>query len=70
MQFSRQKTGECQNTMITYYSVYSKQTAIPSIPSILLSGAELTEYYSLLSGIRIGPKRTQLPSFQCILIPE
>ena len=43
-------------------SVSSKQTAIPFIPSILLSGAELTEYYSIHSGIRISPKRTQLPS--------
>ena len=31
---------------------------IPSIPSILLSGAELTEYYSVHFGIRVGPKRT------------
>ena len=63
-QFSRRK-----NT-ITGYSVYSEQTAIPSISSILLSGAELTEYYSIHSGIRIGPKRTQLPSIPCILIPS
>ena len=42
-------------------TIYSKQTAIPSIPLILVSGAELTEYYSVHSGIRIGPKRTQLP---------
>ena len=41
-----------------------------SIPSILLSGAELTEYYSVHSGIRIGPKRTQLPPILCILIRE
>ena len=63
-QFSRRK-----NT-ITGYSVYSEQTAIPSISSILLSEAELTEYYSIHSGIRIGPKRTQLPSIPCILIPS
>ena len=41
VQFSRQNTGEnCQKNTITDYSVCSKQTAIPSIPSILLSGAE------------------------------
>ena len=58
MPFSRRKTGEnCQKTTIIGYSVYSEQTAIPSI---LLSGAELMEYYSVHSGIRIGPKRTQL----------
>ena len=51
---------------MTGYPVYSEQTAIPSI---LLSGAELTEYYSVHSGIRIGPKRTQLLPFPCILIP-
>ena len=38
--------------MITGYSVCSEQTAIPSILSILLSGAELTEYYSIHSRIR------------------
>ena len=55
---SRRKTGEnCQKNTITGYSVYSEQTAIPSILSILLSGAELMEYYSVHSGIRIGPKR-------------
>ena len=49
-QFLRQKTGEnCQKNTMTGYSVYSEQTAIPSI---LLSGAELTEYYSVHSGIR------------------
>ena len=49
--------------MITGYSVYSKQTAIPSIPLILLSGAELTEYYSVHSKIRIGPKEHNYRQF-------
>ena len=69
--FFYQKTDEnCQKNTITCYSVYSKQTAILSIPSILLSGAELTEYYLVHSGIRIGPKRTQLQAILCILIPR
>ena len=64
-QFSRRKTGKnCQKNTITSYPVYSKQT---TIPSILLSGAKLTEYYSVHSGIRIGPKRTQLLLIPCIL---
>ena len=33
-------------------------------------GAEFTEYVAFHSGIRIGPKRTQLPPIPCILIPE
>ena len=57
-QFSRQKTGgDCQRI---------RSPAILSVPNkplfrlfILLSGAELTEYYSVHSGIRIGPKRTR-----------
>ena len=49
------------------YSVYSKKNAFPSN---LLSGAELTECYSFQSGIRIGPKSTQLPPIPCILITE
>ena len=62
---SHQNTGEnCQKNMITGYS---EQT---TIPSILLSGAELTEYYFVHSGIRIGPRRTQLPPILCILIPK
>ena len=66
--FSHRKTGEnCQKNTITGYSVYSEQTAIPSI---LLSGAELTEYYSVHYWIRTGPKRTRLPPIPCILIPE
>ena len=66
--FPRRKTGEnSQKNTIAGYSVYSEQTAIPSV---LLLGAELTEYYSVHSVIRIGPKRTQLPSIPCILIPE
>ena len=61
------KTGEnFQKNMITGYSVCSKQTAILSVLSFLLSGAELTEYYSIHSGIRIGPRRTQLPLILCI----
>ena len=44
-QFSCQKRGEnYQKNMITRYTVYSEQTAILSI---LLSGAELTESYSV-----------------------
>ena len=52
--------------------VQAKQTAIPSIElkEYFLTEAELTEYVSVHSGIRIGPKRTQLPSIPCILIPE
>ena len=62
------KMGEnFQKNMITGYSVCSKQTAVLSF---LLSGEELTEYYSVQSGIRIGHKRTQLLSIPCILIPE
>ena len=44
-----------------WYSVYSKKTAFPSI---LLSGAELTEYYSFHSGIRIGPKEHNYRQFR------
>ena len=70
--FSCWKTGDnCQTNTITGYSVYSEQTAILSIfLSILLSGAELIEYYSVHSGIRIGPKRMQLLPIPCILILE
>ena len=65
------KMGEnFQKNMITGYSVCSKQTAILSVLSFLLSGAELIEYYSVHSGIRIGHKRTQLLSILCILIPK
>ena len=40
-QFSRRKTGEnCQTNTITGCSVYSKQTAIPAIPPILLLGID------------------------------
>ena len=71
MQIFLQKDSQnCQKNMIIDYSVYSKQTAIPSISSILLLRVELTDYYSVHSGIRIGPKRTQLPSIPCILILE
>ena len=49
------KDGQnCQKNAVT---AYSEETAIPLI---LLSGAELTEYYSIHSGIRIGPKRTSV----------
>ena len=54
--------------MITGYSVYSERIAIPSITLILQSEAELTEYYSVHSGIIIGLKRTILCIL--ILIPE
>ena len=68
MPFSHQKTGEdCQKNTITGYPVYSEQTSISSILSILLSRSELTEYYSVHSRIRIGPKRIQSPSIPCIL---
>ena len=67
---SPSKGAKISENTITDYSVYSEETAIPSIPSIMLSGAELTEYDSVHSGIRIGPKRTQLPPSPCILIPE
>ena len=50
----------------TVHSVCFEQTAIPSISSILLSGTELTEYYSVQSGIEIGPKRTQFTSGKCV----
>ena len=46
------------------------RTCKRSILLILLSGAELTEHYSVHFGIRIGPKRTQLPPIPCVLIPE
>ena len=60
-QFSRQKTARVPAIL-----------SIPNKPvySVLLSGAELTEYYSVHSEIRIGPKRTQLPSIPCTLIPK
>ena len=67
--FFCQETGENnQKNMITDYIVYSIQTAVPSIPLTLLSGAELTEYYSIHSRIKIGPPKRQ--SIPCILIPE
>ena len=66
----KSRCENCQKNTIADYSAYSEQTAIPSVPSILLSGTELMEYYSVHSGIRTGPKRTQLPPTPCILIAE
>ena len=60
----------CQKNTITSYSVYSEQTTILPILLIKLLGAELMEYYYVHSGIRIGPKRRQLPPILCILISE
>ena len=56
-----------QMRLPTYCVHISYQTAVPSI---LPSGAELTEYYSIHSGIRIGRKRTQLLPILCIPIRE
>ena len=50
--FPAKRQENFQKNMITGYSVCSEQTAILSILSILLSGAELTEYYSIHSRIR------------------
>ena len=54
----------CQKNTTTDYSEQI------SVPSILLLGAELEEYYSVHSVIRIGSKRTQLPPILCILVPN
>ena len=50
-----------QKNTIIGYTVYSEQTAILSI---LLSGADLTEYFSVHSGIRIVPKEHNYRQFR------
>ena len=63
----RQKTSEnCQTNTITGYIL-----SIPNKPLFRqFCYRELTDYYSVHSGIRIGAKRTQLPPIPCILILE
>ena len=66
-QFSRRKTGKNCQKEHNYQLSCLFQTNHYSVNSAIRSRFWQLEYYSVHSGIRIGPKRTQLLLIPCIL---